>query len=170
MKTKLHYFRKEFLHANSWGQRKDGAPFYLLDKLNSDELAIAEDELMQQADSGDTWPVLGLGHIRSQKSLPLLYDLIPKTALETKIAIAHSIFKINKDETMIDIAIEETKKLSDWYKVIDTLYLLADFNDDRTNQLLQEFRDHQDYLIAYNATQALGLPTDEVVKKFSNRK
>ncbi len=54
--------------ANTWAQRKDGVPLDLLDKLSVDELKTAEVELTKSANLGDTWPILGLGHIKSTPS------------------------------------------------------------------------------------------------------
>lgn len=69
-------FRKDFLGANTWAQRKDGVPIDLLDKLTRDELKIAETELMQALSLRDHWPIIGLGHIQSKAALPKLYELL----------------------------------------------------------------------------------------------
>ena len=46
MTNNLDIFRKGFLEANSWAQRKDGVPLDLLDNLTDEELKIAEVELI----------------------------------------------------------------------------------------------------------------------------
>jgi hypothetical protein len=83
-----------------------------------------------------------------------------------KVTIAHSIFQICQDSKMIDIALEETPEITNPTNLINILYLLPDFNDERVNAMLNNFRDHKEYLVAYNAARALGLSTDEVVEKF----
>ena len=47
MTDNLDIFRKEFLGANSWAQRKDGVPLDLLDNLSIEELKVAESELIR---------------------------------------------------------------------------------------------------------------------------
>lgn len=166
MSSNLDIFRSDFLGANSWAQRKDGVPLYLLDTLTIEELKVAEIELMKAASLSDTWPIIGLGHIKSQNALPLLYKLLSKSKKNTRITIAHAIFQIAQDQKMVDIVLDEIPKISNQYELIDMLYMLPDFQDPRLIELLKGFQEHKEYLVAYNATRALGLPTDEIVKKF----
>jgi hypothetical protein len=169
MTDNLNIFRKEFLGADSWEQRKDGVPLYLLDAMSADELQIAEGEMIRALGPGDGWPVSGLGHIRSQQALPSLYALLPETAKGMKITIAHAIFQISGDQKMIDIALEEISGISNVYELIRILHFLAGFKDERTTAALHRYRNHEEYLVAYNATRYLGLPTDAVVKKFRKK-
>lgn len=165
MSKHLQQFRDDFLNANTWGQRKDGVPLELLDKLSSADLEVAENELIGKLGLGDDWPIQGLGHIRSQKSLPLLNDLLLKSQKTMRVTIAHSIFQIKQDQEMIEIVLEEMPRPEHWTEIIHLLYLLPTFQDERINTLLNNYREHKDYLVAYNATRALGLSTDELVKK-----
>lgn len=55
------------------------------------------------------------------------------------------------------------------YELIDILYHLPDFNNKSITELHHSYRNHTDYLVAYNATQALGLPIDEVVERFRDK-
>lgn len=165
MSKYLQQFRDDFLNANTWGQRKDGVPLDLLDKLSEAELKIAENELIGKLSLGDDWPIQGLGHIGSQKALPLLYELLSKSQKTMRVTIAHSIFQIKQDRAMIEIVLEEMPKLEHWTEIIHLLYLLPTFQDERINTLLDNYRKHNDYLVAYNATQVMGLSTEEVVKK-----
>ncbi len=161
----LEIFRQEFLGANTWAQRKDGVPLDLLDKLSEDELKTAEVELIKSANLDDTWPILGLGHIKSTQALPTLYNLLDKSKKGFKVTIAYSIFQISKDQKMIEIVLQELPKTTDQYELVDVLYMLPAFNDEKINTLLNNYRNHKEYLVAYNATRALGISTDEVVKK-----
>ena len=70
---------------------------------------------------------------------------------------------------MIDIVLKETPELTSLYEIIDIIYLLPDLKDKKVTAMLNNFRDHKEYLVAYNATRALGLPTGEVVEKFRNK-
>lgn len=169
MSDNLKIFRDEFLNANSWAQRKDGVPLYLLDKLSNEELEVAEKELIQKLSLKDDCPINGLGHIKSQKALPKLYNLLQKSKKGMKVSIAHSIFQISEDKEMIDIVLSEMPKLKHWTAIIHILYLLPKFKDKKIDNMLNSYREHKNYLVAYNATQAMGLPTKEVVEKFRNK-
>ncbi|MEP5341580.1 MAG: hypothetical protein ABJL44_03275 [Algibacter sp.] len=169
MSKKLETFREHFLNAKSWGQRKDGVPLELLENLNEKELEIAEKELIEKLSLKDDWPIDGLGHIKSQKALPKLYDLLQKSKKGIKVSIAHSIFQISEDKEMIDIVLTEMPKLKHWTEIIHMLYLLPIFKDDKINKMLNDYREHKEYLVAYNATQAMGVSTKEVVEKFRNK-
>ncbi|SMD37006.1 hypothetical protein SAMN04488029_3187 [Reichenbachiella faecimaris] len=170
MSSGLKIFREDFLNANTWPQRKDGVPLDLLDNLNSDELRVAENELIAIADTKDDWPIKGLGHIKSEKSLPKLYELLKRSKKLMKVTIAEAIYQICGDEQMINIALTETPKISNEFALIDVMYTLSKFQDGRVKNLLNDYRNHTKYLVAYNATQALGLPTEPVVDKFRDHK
>jgi hypothetical protein len=139
-----------------------------LDNLTPEERKTAEAELIKTAHSGDTWQLLGLGHMKSTDALPTLYSLLGKSREGIKVTVAHSIFQICNDPKMVDIVLEEVPKSSAPFELIDILYLLPAFKDRRVTALLHSYRDHKEYLVAYNATRALGLPTDDIVNRFRN--
>jgi len=141
----------------------------LLDKLNPSELAIAEKELIKNLKTDDSWPVSALGHIRSNAALPSLYNLLHRASAYGKVIAAHAIFNICKDERMIDIVENEVKKQWNNTHLVEIIYTLPDFENERTNKILQDLRGHEEYLVAYNATCALKLPTEEVVEKFRQK-
>jgi len=167
--SNLDIFRKEYLEANTWAQRKDGIPLELLDNLSEEELKIAEIELINAASLQDSWPIVGLGHIKSKDSLSTLQQLLEKSTGAMKIKIAHSIFQISQDEHMKEIVLKTMPTITNNFELIDVLYYLPNFKDDRITELHQAYRNHQDYLVAYNATRYLGLPTDEVVERFKKK-
>jgi hypothetical protein len=164
----LDIFRKEFLGANTWAQRKDGVPLALLDNLSSEELKVAESELIKATSLCDDWPILGLGHIKSKDALPILFKLLADSKGAMKVKIAHSIFQISRDDKMKDIALETMPQITGEFELIDVLYYLPFFKDERITELLHSYRNHKKYLVAYNATRYLGLPTVEVVENFRN--
>lgn len=170
MTNNLDIFRKEFLEAKSWAQRKDGVPLDLLDNLTDKELKIAEIELINVVSLKDNWPIVGLGHIKSKDALLTLYDLLDKSKGSMKVTIAHSIFQICQDTKMIEIVLETMPRITNQFELIDVLYYLPDFKDNRVKELHHNYRNYKEYLVAYNATQSLGLPTDEVVEKFREKK
>lgn len=169
MTNNLDNFRKEFLEANSWTQRKDGVPLDLLDNLPDEDLKIAEIELINVVSLKDNWLIVGLGHIKSKDALPALYDLLDKSKGSMKVTIAHSIFQICQDTKMIEIVLETLPRITNQYELIDVLYYLPDFKNKRITELHNNYRNHKEYLVAYNATRYLGLPTDEVVEKFREK-
>ena len=169
MINNIDIFRKEFLEANSWAQRKDGVPLDLLDNLTDEELKIAEIELIKVVSLKDNWPIVGLGHIKSKDALPILYDLLDKSKGSMKVNIAHSIFQICQDTKMIEIVLETMPRITNQYELIDVLYYLPEFKDKRITELHNNYRNHKEYLVAYNATRYLGLPTDDVVEKFRDK-
>ena len=170
MTNNLDIFRNEFLEATTWAQRKDGVPLNLLDNLTDEQMKIAEVELINVVSLKDNWPIVGLGHIKSKDALPKLYDLLDKSKGTMKVTIAHSIFQICQDTKMIEIVLETMPRITNQYELIDVLYYLPDFKDKRITELHQSYRNHKEYLVAYNATRYLGLPTGEVVEKFRDKK
>ena len=167
----LELFYSDFLNANSWELRKDGVPYYLLDDLSADELKVAENELIKAAGIYDSWPILGLAHIKSTASLAKLYELLTQGRGEIRIHLAYAIYTICRDKSMIDIAVDETQSLAEQmpqseYKLIDVMKLLPAFDDERMHHILADLCNADCYLIAYNAARALGRPTDDIVTKF----
>ena len=167
----LELFYSEFLNANTWAQRKDGIPLDLIDNLSVEELKIAEDELIRVVSTNDSWPIIGLGHIKSSASLPKLYNLLTDGKGDIRIILAHAIFSICRDEKMIEIAISEINTLAKelpntQYAMIDIIYLLSDFHDEKIRKILLDFCNSNCYLVAYNAARALGHSTENIVKKF----
>ena len=165
----FNIFKKEYLEANTWAQRKDGVPLDLLDNLENEELKAAEIELIKAASLRDDWPIVGLGHIKSKDALPTLFRLLSESKGAMKVKIAHSIFQISQNEKMKGIVLETMPQITGEFELVDVLYYLPFFKDTKITDLLHSYRTHKKYLVAYNATRYLGLPTDEVVEKFRNK-
>lgn len=165
----IHFdlFKRDYLEANTWAQRKDGVPLHLLDNLSAEERKAAEAALIKSASLRDTWPIVGLGHVKSMESLPTLYALLDKSEGKMRIIIAHAIFQICQDPKMIDIVLETMPGITNEYDLIEVLYYLPGFRENRITDLHHSYLNHQKYLVAYNAARYLGLPTDEVVARFS---
>lgn len=156
--------------ANTWAQRKDGVPIELLDNLTSEELQIAEIELIKVASLQDNWPIVGLGHIKSKSALATLYNLLDKSKGGMKVTIAHSIFQICQDTQMIETVLKTMPRINNEFELIGVLYYLPNFKDKRITDLHQSYCNHKDYLVAYNAAQSLGLSVGEVVERFRKKK
>lgn len=166
MSAAFEYFQRDFLHANTWNQRKDGVPLSLLDRLTPDERLLAEDQLIEAAGSDDSWPILGLGHLRSKKALPVLRALLEKCRLGMKIYVAFAIFQITGEVEMVDVVLEELPKINNEYALIDILWWLPAFRDRRITALLEQYTHDKRYLVAYNATRNLSRSTDEVIERY----
>lgn len=162
-------FERDFLHANTWSQRKDGVPLYLLDQLSPEERVRAEDSLIESLSEGDSWPAEGLGHLRSTKALPALYALLARSKQGMVISVACSIYQINKDPKMVEALLTELPRITSEYALIDILYDLRIFDDPRIKTALKKYRSDHRYLVAYNAARALGESTDEVVREFRKK-
>jgi hypothetical protein len=140
----------------------------LIDKLSNDEKTELEDALIHRLlfdseEEIDTLIVETLAYLKSQKALPVLKNILEKSSESmTKLIISTSIFEINGDSDMVDIAITSFRKLDDnknpYYVYIlpSAFYYLIKFRSTIVNSIIEEYVNHKDYLIAYNAKQALG--------------
>lgn len=140
----------------------------IIDELTEEEKQLLEKALIQKLQSEaekeiDTLIVETLAYLKSIASLPVLYNLLEISKVDiVKLEIATAIFEINQDTKMIDIAIgsfKEIDKIKDAYHVYaisGAFYYLAKFKNEKTKQLLKEYTSHPEYLISYNAKQALG--------------
>ncbi|MFV0537517.1 MAG: CPCC family cysteine-rich protein [Dysgonomonas sp.] len=149
----LHNFYNDYLFANTWVQRKDGIPLDLLEELSEDETIIAENEFLITLDSTrDYWIFLGLSFLKSHRALPTFYSLLEKEDnIKMRIYLSYSIYRIIEDQTMINIVLDEMSKLKEWYDIIDFLFLLPDFQNEKTDKLLKQYTTHNHCLVAYNA-------------------
>ena len=143
----------------------------IIDKLNKVEREQVETALIKKLSqrSDDLLIVTTLSYLKSHKSLDILYKLLNEAKSTGKVIIASSIYEIAKDEKMIDAALEASEPLTNWWDLIGVFYYLAKFNTQRTDDFIRKFFDHKEYLVAYNATRAMGLPTEPVVQKFKER-
>ena len=170
MKNNLEIFRNEFLGTYSWERRKNGVPLDVLDNLTDEEKKTAEIELIEASSLQDKWPIIALGHLKSKDALPALYNLLEKSNGSMKVVISRSIFQICQDTKMIELILEIVPKITNESELIDILYYLPSFKDKRVTDLHHSYRNHKDYLVAYNATRYLGISTNKVVEKFRDKK
>ena len=86
-----------------------------------------------------------------------------------KVTIAHSIFQICQDTKMIEIVLETMLRITNQYELIDVLYYLPDSRTSEFTELHNNYRNHKEYLVAYNADTISWFTSDEVVEKFRER-
>jgi len=92
-----------------------------------------------------------------------LYEFLKNNSdTMSKIIVSTSIFAINQDNDMVDIAITSFKNLENTkdsyyvYKLITAFYYLIKFNKPEVNEIIKEYLNHKEYLLSYNAKRALG--------------
>lgn len=156
-----------YLEALTWAERKDGIPLELLNQLSDEERERAVDELIERLSIEDTWPIIGLGHLRSRKAVPKLRDLLAVSQGKIRAAIATAIWKIEKDEEMLAIVLQcsssslpASSSPYSQYSLIDIVYCLAEFPGDEAKRRLEELSSSEEYLVSCNAKRALRLRTD----------
>lgn len=149
----------DYKHRNGFSNEK------LIDKLSDDEIFKVETELiMMLQKKPDMLIVETLGYMKSEKSLPVLYELLKKsTEGMSKLILASSVYRINKDKELVEIAIASFKEIAEIkdayyvYRIIPTFYYLVRFQESEITRLIEEYSKHPEYLISYNAKQVLGM-------------
>jgi hypothetical protein len=151
-------FLDDYLHANTWSQRKDGCPLDLLDALTPQEKTRAESELLMNLSLGDSWPIEGLGHLKSKAALPRLRQMLPSAQNSIIAYVALAIWKIDRDPTMCGITIKasidfytDDERSSNTFTMTDIIYCLAQFPLPEALERLKELEKSSNSLISYNA-------------------
>jgi len=140
----------------------------IIEGLNESEKRLLENVLVEkltlETDKEiDTLIVETLAYLKSAASLPILKRLLANYSDEMiKLKIATSIFEINQDSEMIDIAINCVKQLEDKtnayyvYTLSSAFHYLIKFKNPKVNSIIEEYTNHKEYLVSYNAKQVLG--------------
>ncbi len=143
----------------------------LIDGLTTNEKIQLEDALIDKLSLSfesaqeeiDVLIIETLAYLKSQKSLSVLKQILEKSYDDmTKLIIAVSIFEINRDDNMIEVAISSFRKLDDdknpyyVYTLPTAFSYLIKFKNSKVNSVIEEYSNHKEYLIAYNAKQVLG--------------
>lgn len=156
-------FLREYVNPTAI-DRRDGPPVVILDKLTFEEKERAEEELIKRLSIRDDWPVIGLGHMKSAKAAPKLYELLPKAFGSVKAQIATALWKICGNEEMLEVVLKLSQpSFFSWlnpfheFKQIDIIYCLAQFPQSKAGARLEELTEDEKYLISYNAKRALEL-------------
>jgi hypothetical protein len=141
----------------------------IIDELTVSEKQLLEKALIQklQSEAGkeiDTLIVETLAYLKSVASLPMLKNLLQVSNDGViRLRIATAIFEISQDAEMVDIAVSLVKEMDNKkdayyvYKLSSAFYYILKFKNEKTKQLIKEYASHPEYLISYNAQQALEL-------------
>jgi len=133
---------------------------HLVDELDDSEKKEIEALLIKKLcnEPGDILIVETLSYIRSKKALPAIRNSLKICVNKIqRIIIAVSIYKIDQDNDMINVSISAFKQLHNKWDFVVAFGYLKGFNDSRINQMIEEYIDHPDFLISYNAKKALNL-------------
>jgi len=149
----------EIIPPDDYQHRNGFSNEHLIDKLSDEEKFKVETELINMLQKKpDMLIVQTLGYMKSEKSLPVLYELLESLNEEmAKIITATSIFEINQDQKMIEIAKASFKSIKDKFQLISAFHYLMRLQDSEISKLIQEYTTNSDYLISYNAKQVLGI-------------
>ena len=131
----------------------------IIDGLIGDEKVQVENLLLDklQARPNDLLIVETLGYMKSKKSLSRLYSLLDEENEQgSKIIIASSIYEIEPDEKLIDIALSAGQTLTNWWDLTSIFYYFAKFKNKRTDDFVRQYFNHKDYLVSYNAKRSVG--------------
>lgn len=141
----------------------------IIDGLTENNKHLLEKALIQKLQSEakleiDILIIDTLAYLKFVTSLPILKKLLGVcNDIVAKLRVATAIFEINKDTEMINIAISIVKEMDNKkdayyvYKLASAFYCLARFKNEKTNQLIEKYTSHPEFLVSYNAKQALGV-------------
>lgn len=154
----IHTIMSDIIPPDDYQNRNGFSNVHIIDNLNDLERVLVEDTLIVMLlNKADMLVVETLAYMKSLKSIPSLINLLNQCSDPIgRIIIATSIFEINHDSKMITVSIDAFKNLSDLYQKINAFYYLRKFKDSLTDEIIKEYIVHPNYLLAYNAKQALG--------------
>lgn len=149
----------DYKHRNGFSNKK------IIDGLTIKEKCFIEDALIDLLKKGneDLLIVQTLAYLKSKKSLPYLYKRLKDvTDYSEDIILGSCIFYINRDSTMIDIVLENFRKIENKYCKINAFYDIRKFNEEKTNNEIKKYIENSDHLVAYNAKRALNFEPEEL--------
>ncbi|HTD98090.1 MAG TPA: hypothetical protein VK668_02345 [Mucilaginibacter sp.] len=110
----------------------------------------------------DTLIVETLAYLKSTKSIFKLKDLLKKSNSNLdKLIIATSIFEISAEDEMLNVAVASFKNIDNKadpyyiYKLSDGFDYLIRFRNPVSTKIIQDYTQHTDPIISYNAKRAL---------------
>jgi hypothetical protein len=141
----------------------------LINKLTKHEKELLVSALIQKLNEEienkfpDTLIIETLAYLKAKSSIETLTKLLNNIKdFDIKLIIACSIYEINGDIKMIEIAINTVKQIDNKnnayyiYSLSSAFYYLAKFKHEKTLKLIKVYLTHPEYLISYNAKEAIG--------------
>jgi hypothetical protein len=152
---------KQIIPPARYEYREGFSNHEIIDGLNDLDRTSIENELihlLQISEEPDILMIETLGYMKSKKSLNLLNTLVKKQLPVIDIlSIVSVIYEIDKDVSMIDIAIQNFEKLTDNTDLFTAFYYLFKLNNERTDNVIRKYLDHKDYYVSYHAKRFMDL-------------
>jgi HEAT repeat protein len=148
-------FMNEFFERSSYMQWHDGIDPSVLLELSKEELAEAEELLIESVKNGGMWPTVGLATIKSKKAIPVLKEKLKKSKGVLKIRIANALEKIEGTGEYIPILIEELRKNPSHYDRLEAAMNLGDYPTKIVIEALYDALLDSDYLVRYHSANSL---------------
>lgn len=149
---------EKIIPSNNYESRNGFSNEHLINTLTDEERVIIEDKLIEMLHTkNDMLVIETLAYMKSTKALPRLYSMFQDFESDSeRIIISSAIFEIANDNSMVTVVIDCFKQLTNVYELIPMFQYLKKFNSPEIRRLIKSYVDHKDYLVSYNAKQALG--------------
>ncbi|MGF7079813.1 hypothetical protein [Mucilaginibacter sp. UYCu711] len=154
MDTSIAQLYANIIPPSDYSHRNGFSNQMIIDKLDVDSKKIIENLLIDELANGsnDALIIETLSYLKSEKSLPLLYDLLETRPYPIyRLVVASFIYEIKKEDSLIDIAIAECERITNKWDLINVFYYLSKFNNVKTNEVIGRYINDKDFLISYNA-------------------
>jgi len=148
-------FMNEFFERNSYMQWHDGIDPSVLLQLSKEELAEAEDLLIESVKNGGMWPTVGLATIKSKKAIPVFKEKLKTSKGVLKIRIADALENIEGAGDYIPILIEELRENPSPYDRLKAAMNLGDYSTNIVIEALYDALLDSDYLVRYHSANSL---------------
>lgn len=156
--SEINKIVREIIPPDDYQHRNGFSNEHLIDNLSDEEKLKVEAELINILQKKhDMLVVETLSYLKSEKALPILYDLLANLHDEmAKIITSIAIYELNHDQKMIDIAKSAFLNVNDKFQLISAFHYLVRFQDSGLTHQIQKFTFNSDYLVSYNAKKVLG--------------
>ncbi len=159
---------KELIPPADYQHRNGFSNKHMVLKLKEAEKTEVEQKLIEMLETEDD-DLIGetLVILKSTSSIPTLRKRLGLSeGPPRKIMWASYINEIkNGDEEMKEIALNEIDKIVDNFSLISVFHYLAQFRDSKINDKINNYINHEDFLVAVNARKVLGMDAEEIYKR-----
>ncbi|MDB5159287.1 MAG: hypothetical protein JWR50_3994 [Mucilaginibacter sp.] len=154
MELDIEQLVNKIIPKNDREHREGFSNDIIIDQLDIATKRLIEDALIQKLSNGshDALIVETLAYLKSVRSLPILYDLLDRPPYPMhRLVVTSSIYEINKDSNLVDLAIKVFNEMTNKYDIISAFYYLSKFNNVKANAIIGSYTNDKEYLISYNA-------------------
>lgn len=154
----------QLLPTSAYSRATDGLMTGIIDRMSTVDRDLVEQALIDRLESGseDTWIAEYLGYMKSERSLPTLYNTLANAhEAVTKIIVSSAIYNIKSDTELIKVALKAASTVHDKYALIGIFTYLAKFKDPNIERFLERFVNNEEFLISYNAKRAIKISRGE---------